>query len=374
MKFVWLYIENGLFIKAQSFGAEGTVSGEIVFNTSLTGYQEIISDPSYAGQFITFTMPEIGNVGCNQKDIESKNVHCSGVIVRNYQSRYSNFRADMSLDEYLKQNNIIGITNIDTRELTKDIRNSGPKMMIASTQISDKDELKKLLESSKRIEEIDYVSHVSTKKSYTHTTGNWDFDNMDFNTDIKNIGKKIVVIDFGVKKSILNELRNTGLEVDVVSSEFDPSELIKQYQNKEINGIFLSNGPGDPAFLTDIVNKVKLLIEAKIPIFAICLGHQLLSLAHGYPTYKLKFGQHGGNHPVINRVSGIVEITAQNHNYNVPDNIVEIADITHENLFDNTIEGLKYKSSPIVSVQHHPEAGPGPSDSSYIFKEFLEIL
>ena len=374
MKSVWIYIENGTFLEAKSFGATGTSVGEIVFNTSLTGYQEIISDPSYTGQFITFTMPEIGNVGCNDKDIEKDMASCSGVIVRNYQDRYSNFRGQTSLDEYLKVQNIIGITNIDTRELTKDIRNTGPKMMIASTEISNKQELKDILESSKRIEEYDYVSEVSTKKTYTHTSGNWNFDIMEYNQDIKEVGKKIVVIDFGIKKSILNELRNLGLEVEVISNKFDASNLVERFNAKEINGIFLSNGPGDPAFLLREVEQIKILLEAKIPMFAICLGHQLLSLANGYPTYKLKFGQHGGNHPVIHKETGVVEITAQNHNYNVPDDIVQIAKITHQNLFDGTIEGLKYNNLPVFSVQHHPEAGPGPNDSKYIFKEFLNIL
>ena len=351
LKPVYIYLENGVFLEAKSFGYSGTKVGEIVFNTSMSGYQEIMSDPSYAGQFVVFTMPEIGIVGTNDDDMESKTVHASGMLIRNLNEDYSNFRATSSLGKFLKTHNSLGICDIDTRFLTKMIRDEGPKMMVASTKISDKEELKKVLENSPRIEEVNYIEKVSTKESYIHTSGAWDDKELRYKTANGNLGKKIVAIDFGVKRNILNELSETGLEVEVAPHSFDENELIKRYKKGDIQGVFLSNGPGDPLILKDEVQKIQKLIEAKVPMFAICLGHQLLSIAHGHPTYKLKFGQHGGNHPVKNQDSKVVEITAQNHNYNVPDNIVEIAEVTHTNLFDNTIEGVKYKNKktkPII--------------------------
>ena len=371
MQNVYIYLENGIFLKGKSFGAEGTSVGEIVFNTSLTGYQEIITDPSYAGQFITFTMPEIGIVGVNDNDAESNQAHCKGVLVRNYNENYSNFRGEKSLSKLLKENNTIGICEIDTRYLTKTIRDEGAMMMIASTEISDKNELKKQLESSPRIEDINYIEQVSTKESYIHKYGAWNMQTLDYNKAVMS-DKKIVVVDFGVKRNILNELVESGLEVEVIPSDFNGDDLVARFEAKEIGGVFLSNGPGDPLTLTNEKLQVQKLIDKNIPIFAICLGHQMLSIAHGYDTFKLPFGQHGGNHPVANK--GIVEITAQNHNYNVPDSITQIAEVTHKNLFDGTIEGVKYNNKPIFSVQHHPEASPGPHESKYVFKMFADLV
>lgn len=368
---VWIYIENGIFLEANSFGASGTSVGEIVFNTSLSGYQEIATDPSYAGQFITFTMSEIGNVGVNANDMESSSVHCKGVLVRNYNENYSSYRAEGSFAELLKSHNVIGICDIDTRFLTKMIRDEGAMMMIASTEISDKETLSKMLKVSPRIEDINYIKIVSTKEAYTHTFGAWDHK-MGAYKPAPKTNKKVVVLDFGVKRNILNELCESGLEVEVIPSNFNGDDLIKRFEAGEIGGVFLSNGPGDPLTLTEEKQEIQKLLDKNIPIFGICLGHQMLSIAHGYDTYKLKFGQHGGNHPVAN--NGVVEITAQNHNYNVPDTITEIADVTHINLFDNTIEGVKYKNKPVFSVQHHPEASPGPHESKYIFGEFEKIV
>ncbi len=372
MQKVWIYLENGTFLEANSFGAVGTSVGEIVFNTSLTGYQEIITDPSYAGQFVTFTMPEIGNVGVNDDDMESKTAHCKGVIVRNYHHEYSNFRGQRDLDSLLKEHNVLGICNIDTRYLTKMLRDEGAMMMIASTEISSKEELAEKLSKSPRIEDINYIKEVSTKEAYIHKFGSWDHEKLAYNKAVMS-DKKVVVVDFGVKRNILNELVQSGLEVEVIPSSFKADDLIARFEAKEIGGIFLSNGPGDPLTLVEEKEQVQKLINANIPMFAICLGHQMLSIAHGYDTYKLKFGQHGGNHPVAN-TDNVVEITAQNHNYNVPDNIIEIAEITHKNLFDDTIEGVKYKNKEIFSVQHHPEASPGPHESKYIFNEFSKIV
>jgi carbamoyl-phosphate synthase small subunit len=377
LKPIWIYLENGTFIEAKSFGSSGTQIGELVFNTSLTGYQEIISDPSYAGQFITFTMPEIGVVGTNKEDNESRatkdnTIYSKGIFVRAYNEEYSNYRAEQSLSEYLKENDTLGICEVDTRLLTKMVRDEGAMMMIASTEISDKDELKTKLANSPRIEEINYIKEVSTKESYIHKSGAWNPETLSYNQAVMS-DKKVVVIDFGVKRNILNELVNVGLEVEVIPSDFDADDLIAQFNDGKIGGIFLSNGPGDPLILEDEKKQVQKLINKQIPIFAICLGHQMLSIAHGHDTYKLKFGQHGGNHPVANE-ENIVEITAQNHNYNVPDSICEIASITHKNLFDGTIEGVKYNDKPIFSVQHHPEASPGPHESKYIFQEFANII
>ena len=372
MQKISLYFENGIYLEAKSFGAEGTNVGEIVFNTSLTGYQEIVTDPSYAGQFVTFTMPEIGNVGCNAQDMESLSAHCKGIIVRSYQARPSNFRCEEPLDALLKKYNILGITEIDTRFLTKMLRSEGAMMMIASTEVHDADELKKILEDSPRIEEVNYIEQVSTKESYIHNEARYSTET--FSYEKPNTSKKIIALDFGIKRNILNELTHAGMEVEVVPNSMEAELIIEKYSSKEIDGVFLSNGPGDPLILKDEQEKIKKLINAKVPLFGICLGHQLLSIAHGYDTYKLKFGHHGGNHPVKNSLNGMVEITAQNHNYNVPDNITEVATVTHTNLFDNTIEGLKYNDSPTMSVQHHPEASPGPHESAYIFSEFREML
>lgn len=370
---IWIYLEDGTYFMAKSFGFKGTKTGEIVFNTSMSGYQEIMSDPSYAGQFVVFTMPEIGNVGCNEDDMESKRVYSSGAIVRNYQDRFSNFRGKESFGAFLNEHKSLGICDIDTRFLTKLIRDNGPQMMIASTEISDQKSLKKMLLDAPRIEEVNYIKEVSTKEAYEHDFGVWDIENQTYQKPIS-LGKNIVVIDFGVKRNILNELRQTGLNVEVIPHTFDASVLIERFQKRDIHGVFLSNGPGDPLILTEEAKKVKKLIDAKVPMFAICLGHQLLSIAHGHKTYKLKFGQHGGNHPVANQSTKKVEITAQNHNYNVPDSICDIATVTHINLFDQTIEGVTYHNEPIFSVQHHPEASPGPHDSKYIFEDFARML
>ncbi len=369
---VSLYFENGILLEAESFGAEGTSVGEVVFNTSMTGYQEIVTDPSYAGQFVTFTMPEIGIVGCNEQDMESKSAHCKGIIVRNYQARPSNFRSEERLHTLLEKHGVMGITEIDTRYLTKMLRDEGAMMMVASTEKHEASELKNILEASPRIEDINYIEKVSTKVPYTHAHAR--YSTVSFDYEKPNTNKKIIALDFGIKRNILNELTHAGIEVEVVPNSMEVEAIISKFNAKEIDGVFLSNGPGDPLILKDEQEKIKKMISAKIPLFGICLGHQLLSISHGYDTYKLKFGHHGGNHPVKNEANGTVEITAQNHNYNVPDNITEVAVVTHTNLFDNTIEGLRYNDAPVMSVQHHPESSPGPHESAYIFSDFAKML
>ncbi|WP_104747729.1 glutamine-hydrolyzing carbamoyl-phosphate synthase small subunit [Helicobacter cetorum] len=371
---VSLYLENGLFLQAQSFGASGTQIGELVFNTSMSGYQEVISDPSYKGQFVVFSMPEIGVVGTNLKDNESP-FFCAGILVRHYNEFFSNARANLSLGTYLKERNVLGISGIDTRNLIKTLRNNGCLMMVASTIEHDKNKLKEILENAPKISHTPLVSKVSTQEVKTHKHTTFDFKTLDYKPfDEKMPHKTIAVLDFGAKGNILNELQSVGLKALIYPHNTQATELIKAYEKKVINGIFLSNGPGDPLSLKQEIEEIKQLIQAKIPMFGICLGHQLLSIAQGYPTYKLKFGHHGSNHPVKNLETNAIEITAQNHNYCVPEEIKQIATITHRNLFDNTIEGVRYINAPIISVQHHPESSPGPKESHYIFKEFVKLL
>lgn len=368
-----LYIEGSeSVIPALSFGACGTKCGEMIFNTSLCGYQEILSDPSYAGQFVVFTMPEIGIVGVNDNDIESDLACAYGIIVRHYNANPSNFRANDCLHSYLKKRGIMGIANVDTRFLTKFIRQNGASNIIVSTELNTLESLKKALSDSPKIADINFIKDISTKAHKSHKQGNFSFESMSY-TKPKTT-KKIVVLDFGIKQNILNELVSAGLECEVLPHSASGDEIIARFKKREIGGVFLSNGPGDPKVLRSEIKEIKKLIKAKIPIFGICLGHQLLSLAHGYETYKLEFGHHGANHPVKNLLTNEVEITAQNHIYSVPDSLCEVAQITHKNLFDGTIEGVKYKDSPIISLQHHPEASPGPKESAKIFKEFFKMV
>lgn len=372
MKKAWIYCANGLYLQVWAFSGSGTRVGEIVFNTSLSGYQEIITDPSYAGQFITFTMPEIGIVGANDQDCESRGVFASGVIVRHYNDMVSSFRAQMSLKSFLDKHNILGVCGVDTRALVKMIRNEGSMMIVISTEVEDKVKLAEILAQTPRIEQQDHISQVSTTKSFTHDDGVFDFDV--FSCSKPATQYKVAVIDFGAKRNILNELVSVGLLAEVFPHDFSAQDIIERFERGEIDGVFLSNGPGDPKMLSTQVSQITKLIEAKIPIFGICLGHQLLALAHGYETYKLKFGHHGGNHPVKNLTNNSVEITSQNHNYCVPESIEQVADVTHRNLFDNTIEGVRYKNAPIFSVQHHPEASPGPRESRNIFEQFATLI
>ncbi|CBG40420.1 glutamine-hydrolyzing carbamoyl-phosphate synthase small subunit [Helicobacter mustelae] len=372
MQEAWVYLENGMFFEASSFGAQGSSVGEIVFNTSMSGYQEIITDPSYAGQFVVFSMPEIGIVGANPQDAESKTPHCKGILVREYNEYFSNFRAKESLDLLLRRSNIMGIARVNTRDLIKTVRQEGSMMMIASTEISDKQELRQMLKKSQRIEEINYINLVSTKSSYKHQRGVFDFETWDY--EPSKTKKNIIAIDFGIKTNILNELTAAGLEVEILPHSFLAEDIIARFASGQIQGVFLSNGPGDPMILRKEIQEIQKLIVAKIPMFGICLGHQLLSIAHGYETYKLKFGHHGGNHPVKNMQTGEVEITSQNHNYSVPESIKEVAEITHRNLFDGTIEGIAYRDAPIFSVQYHPESSPGPKEARKLFLKFANMM
>ncbi|MDR3347654.1 MAG: glutamine-hydrolyzing carbamoyl-phosphate synthase small subunit [Helicobacteraceae bacterium] len=372
METVYIYMENGLFFEAKSFGAKGTASGEIVFNTSMSGYQEIITDPSYAGQFITFTAPEIGNVGANANDNESRGIFARAVIARNYQAVPSSYRSEEALGDFLKRNDILGICDIDTRILTKLIRKEGTMMAVASTELTDKAQLRAVLDKAPRMHQINFLSEVGVKKEFAHARAAWNHRANSFNKP--SYKKRIVALDFGIKLNILNELTEAGLRVDVISHDTAAADIVKRFEAREIGGVFLSNGPGDPMVLQDTIAQIKQLLKHQIPMFGICLGHQLLSIAHGYNTYKLKFGHHGGNQPVKNLETNSVEITSQNHNYSVPETVREIAEVTHINLFDNTIEGIRYKDEPVFSVQFHPEASPGPHESRYLFKQFEAMV
>jgi carbamoyl-phosphate synthase small subunit len=351
-------LEDGTVFFGESFGAEGENFGELVFNTSMTGYQEIITDPSYKGQIIMFTYPLIGNYGVNKSDIESKKLHCHGVVVREYVDAYSNWRADMSLAEYLKQNNLIGLSKIDTRALTRHIRIKGAMKAVISTKCLDKDLLVKKAKESQSLVGVDLVKHVTIDKTYT-----WNKK--------ENAKAKIVVMDFGAKYNILRMLDDLGYEVTVVPAYTKANEILALNPD----GIMLSNGPGDPSALANIIDEIKKLLGKK-PIFGICLGHQLLCLALGAKTYKLKFGHRGANHPVKDLITGKIDITSQNHGFSVDiDSLKNIdVELTHMNLYDKTLEGMRHKTMPIFSVQYHPEACPGPHDAGHLFNKFKELI
>ena len=368
-----LYFENGVSFSCNSFGANGTSTGEVVFNTSMTGYQEITSDPSYAGQFITFCMPQIGNVGANDLDMEGNGIFTNGIIVREYSNNYSNFRAIESFASFLKRHNKMGVCDVDTRAIVSMLRDNGALMAVMSTQEFDKQKLQDILINAPSMDDVNFNEQVSTKESYIHNQGIWN--KVELKYDIPKTAKnKILAIDFGIKKNILNELVNVNLEVEVMPYDFDADEIIKRFDSKEISGVFLSNGPGNPLILkTSLAPKIKQLAEHNIPMFGICFGHQMLSIAYGFDTYKLKFGHHGGNHPIVNE-ENTVEITAQNHIYNVPDEITTKADVIARNLFDDTIEGVRYKDNPVMSIQYHPESSPGPEDSKSLFVKFADMV
>ena len=366
-----LVLEDGSFFKGYGFGFEGTTTGEVCFNTSITGYQEIISDPSYAGQIINFTFPHIGNVGTNYDDHESDKIWTRGVIFNSEISNPSNYRALKHLDNWLKKNKIVGITGLDTRSLTNFIRDKGaPKGTISHIK-NGKFNIKKLINLSTKwsgLNNLDLAKIVSTKKKYTWQGFRTWKKEKGFEKNKKKT-YKIIAIDYGIKKNILRYFSNFNCEVIVVPCNLQVKEIIKL----KPDGIFLSNGPGDPAatgnYAIDIIQK---LIKINIPIFGICLGHQLLALALKAKTKKMKLGHRGANHPVKNLINNKVEITSQNHGFEIiKKSLPKNVELTHKSLFDNCIEGIKLKNRPIFSVQYHPESNPGPQDSHYLFKQFI---
>jgi carbamoyl-phosphate synthase small subunit len=365
-----LILENGTIFTGESFGASGETTGEVVFNTSLTGYQEILTDPSYCGQIVTMTYPLIGNYGVNPDDLESVTPQVAGFVVKEYSQFPSNFRSQESLGDWLAKNNIIGIEGIDTRMLTKIIRSGGALRGIISTANVDDKSLLTKVKKSPHMTGLDLASHVTTKQPYT-----WDaVDTTDFALPaMTSNGKKwnVVVYDFGVKQNILRRLTSYGCSLTVLPARTPAEDVLKMNPD----GIFLSNGPGDPAAVTYAIDNIKKLVGKK-PIFGICLGHQLLALALGGKTYKLKFGHRGGNHPVKNLKTNAIEITSQNHGFAVDPNSLDqnSIEITHTNLNDQTNEGFRHKSAPLFSVQYHPEASPGPHDSDYLFAQFIAMM
>ena len=369
-----LVLEDKTIFKGFGIGYQGTATGEVCFNTSLTGYQEIISDPSYAGQIINFTFPHIGNVGTNKEDLESDKIWTKGVIFNSEITSPSNYRSLVNLDLWLKKNKIVGITGLDTRGLTNSIRDKGAPKGTISFSINNNFNISKLANITTKwsgLKNLDLAEQVTTKKNYI-----WS----GFKTWKKETGylknKKnslhVVAIDYGIKKNILRYFSDLGCKVTVVSCKTSAIDI----QKLEPDGIFLSNGPGDPAATGKYaIEIIKELIKNNLPIFGICLGHQILALALGAKTKKMKLGHRGANHPVKNLIKDNVEITSQNHGFEiVKETLPKNIEVTHKSLFDNCIEGIRLKNKPIFSVQYHPESNPGPQDSVYLFEEFINNI
>ena len=347
-----LVLEDGTYFPGQGFGQKGETAGEVVFNTCMTGYQEISTDPSYNGQIVTMTYPLIGNYGFNAEDSESCKTHVQGFIVKELCDAPNNWRNTIGTDEYFKLNNIIGIRGIDTRALTQHIRSHGSMFGIISTECGNIDVLLEKLHARKQ-EPRNLVMEVTAKEPY-HKPGS---------------GQKVVLLDFGVKNNIINSLEKRNCDIYVLPA----SSTYEEVMSYNPDGILVSNGPGDPKDLPE----AKLLLQrltGRKPIFGICLGHQLLGLALGGNTYKLKFGHHGGNHPVKDFITGRCYITSQNHNFALEKDFGNDIEITHMNVNDNTVEGFRHKSLPVFSVQYHPEASPGPQDSAYLFDNFVKLM
>jgi carbamoyl-phosphate synthase small subunit len=365
-----LALADGRIFEGKSFGAGGEARGEVVFNTAMTGYQEVLTDPSYKGQMVTMTYTQIGNTGINPEDIESRGLFLSGFIVREYQECYSNWRACMSLDAYLKENGVVGIQGIDTRALTRHLRDKGAQNGIISTVDLDRDSLVAKARAIPSMAGLDLATGVSCDKPYHWTEGLWTLESGCPQVDPATLTYKVVAYDFGIKYNILRCLVDAGCDVTVVPASFSAEEVLAMNPD----GVFLSNGPGDPEPLVAVQGEIGKLIGKK-PIFGICLGHQLLGLALGGKTMKLPFGNHGSNLPVMDMATRKVEITSQNHGFAVDlDSLGDAACLGHENLNDQTVEGISHCTLPIFSVQHHPEASPGPHDSHYLFGRFVEMM
>lgn len=375
-----LALEDGSVFHGTGFGASGTVAGEVCFNTSMTGYQEILTDPSYKGQLVALTYPEIGNYGISPQDVESYRPHVGGLIIRELSPVASNWRSRQTLEEYLKEHGIPGLRGIDTRALTKRLRVAGAMKGILTTEAMTDQAAVELARSWHGLEGVDYVKEVTTPKTF-----DWDEDgsqSADWHDDFQlkkdpslatlpKSRHRIVAYDFGMKYNILRRLRRNGFAVKVVPATATAEEVLAH--NPE--GIFLSNGPGDPSALDYIHKSVQGLIGKK-PIFGICLGHQMLGHAFGGHTYKLKFGHRGGNQPVKDLATGQVAITSQNHGFAVdPDSLPKgEVEVSHINLNDHTCEGLRHRELPVFSVQYHPEASPGPHDADYFFQQFSKLI
>ena len=371
-----LALEDGRLFEGRAFGAPGTSTGEICFNTSMTGYQEVITDPSYRGQIVTMTYPQIGNYGVNPEDAESASPHVRGFVIGELSPIASNYRSRQTLADYFTEHGILGIEHVDTRALTKHLRSLGAMRACLTTELSGEEAITAAKESPS-MEGCDLVKEVTCSEAYlweddsrrftlpntvTGQEGNW--------AELPPIRSRIVAYDFGIKYNILRRLRQVGFEVEVVPST-TPADVVLA---KDPDGIFLSNGPGDPAALGYIHEEVKKLIGKK-PIFGICLGNQILGHVFGGKTFKLKFGHSGGNQPVKDLRTGKISITSQNHGFAVdPGSFDSSVEVTHINLNDDTVEGIRHKDHPIFSVQYHPEAAPGPHDATYFFDEFADLV
>ncbi len=366
----WLVLEDGTSFCGRAIGADGEAFGEAVFNTAMTGYQEILTDPSYKGQIVCMTYPHIGNYGVNDEDVESSRPWVEGFVIRELSPIVSNFRAQLSLNEYLTQHGIVAIDGVDTRALTLKLRQEGSLKGGISTRETDPTRLLKKVQASPSIVGADLVKDVTCQTSYEWPieSGKWKVES---ETKIHLSRFHVVVIDYGVKYNILRQLAALGCHVSVVPATLSAQDILAMRPD----GVVLSNGPADPAAVTYGIETIRGLI-GQTPLLGICLGHQLLGLAFGGKTYKLKFGHHGGNHPVQDVETGKVEITTQNHGFavdvdSIPEKRVEL---THVNLNDRTVEGMRHKELPIFSLQYHPEAAPGPHDARYLFRRFLDLL
>jgi carbamoyl-phosphate synthase small subunit len=371
-----LALEDGRLFEGRAFGASGTTTGEICFNTSMTGYQEVITDPSYRGQIVAMTYPQIGNYGVTPEDAESAGPHVRGFVIGELSPVASNWRSRQTLPDYFTEHGVLGIEHVDTRALTKHLRSLGAMRACLTTELSSEAAIA-TAQTAPSMEGMDYVQEVSTPANYA-----WEADSRRFALanastghlenylELPPVKHRIVAFDFGIKWNILRRLRQAGFEVEVLNSRTPASEVLA----RDPDGIFLSNGPGDPAALGYIHEEIKKLIGKK-PVFGICLGNQILGHVFGGKTYKLKFGHRGGNQPVKDLRSGRISITSQNHGFAVcPDSLPSNVEVTHINLNDDTVEGIRHKEMPVFSVQYHPEAAPGPHDASYFFEEFAALI
>jgi carbamoyl-phosphate synthase small subunit len=364
-----LALENGQWFRGKSVGAQGETSGEVVFNTSMTGYQEVLTDPSYAGQIVTMTCPEVGNYGIAAEDVESRGVQVAGFVIRDESPVASNWRAEGTLRDYLSRQGIVAISDIDTRALTRLLRSSGVMRGAIATGRSDPDELVDKARASPRMEGSDLVRGVTCAEPFDFrpvATDDPEFVLAPGRRAARPL--RVAAYDYGMKWNILRRFDAHGCDVRVYPATTPAAELLAA----KPDGVFLSNGPGDPAVLDYAIDNARQLIASEVPTFGICLGHQILGLALGARTFKLKFGHRGANHPVKEIQSGKVEITSQNHGFAVdPGSLPHDVEVTHLNLYDNTIEGLRHATKPVFCVQYHPEASPGPHDADYLFSQFL---